>query len=201
MNPQEKSIPMDTETRARRDAMRKRAQAAREAMPVARRAVWEADILGHLDSLISQLAPRVLAFCWPFRAEADCRGWVERWLGKDATHIAALPVVVERNTPLVFRRWVPGTELTLDRYGIPFPTYGEAVMPDVALIPLNAFDARGFRLGYGSGYFDRTLATMRMVAVGVGFELGRETDVLPQAHDRAMDWLVTEAGVFPAARG
>ncbi|MCL2645026.1 MAG: 5-formyltetrahydrofolate cyclo-ligase [Betaproteobacteria bacterium] len=192
---------MDTETRVRRDAMRKRAQAAREATPVARRAVWEATIMNHLDSLAPQLAPRVLAFCWPFRAEADCRGWVERWLAKDATRIAALPVVAEQAAPLVFRRWAPEIELALDRFGIPFPAHGEEVAPDVALVPLNAFDARGFRLGYGGGYFDRTLAAMRIVTVGVGFELGRETDVLPQAHDRAMDWLVTEAGVFPAARG
>ena len=200
MDLQEKTLPIDAEIKARRDAMRKRAQAAREATPVARRAVWEAAIVGHLDSLITQLAPRVLAFCWPFRAEADCRGWVERWLAGDATRIAALPVVVERNTPLVFRRWTPEVELALDRYGIPFPAHGEAVLPDLALVPLNAFDARGYRLGYGGGYFDRTLTAMRMVTVGVGFELGRESDVLPQAHDHAMDWLVTEAGVFPVVR-
>jgi 5,10-methenyltetrahydrofolate synthetase len=73
-------------------------------------------------------------------------------------------------------------------------------VPDVALVPLNAFDARGYRLGYGGGYFDRTLAVMRMVTVGVGFELGRENNVLPQAHDHAMHWLVTEAGIFHGAR-
>ncbi|MCL2161337.1 MAG: 5-formyltetrahydrofolate cyclo-ligase [Betaproteobacteria bacterium] len=181
--------------------MRKRALAAREAAPAARRVVWEAAIMGNLDSLIGELAPRVLAFCWPHQAEADCRGWVERWLNGDAARVAALPVVVEQNAPLVFRRWKPGMELALDRYGIPFPAHGEEVAPEVALVPLNAFDARGYRLGYGGGYFDRTLAAIQMVAVGVGFELGRENDVLPQAHDRAMHWLVTEAGVFPATCG
>jgi len=197
MNAQEKSIPAS----ARRAAMRKRALAAREAAPDRKRAVWEASIMNHLDALIGQLAPRVLAFCWPFRAEADCREWVARWLDGDATRIAALPAVLEKDAPLVFRRWTPGAELALDLLGIPFPAHGEAVTPDVALVPLNAFDARGYRLGYGGGYFDRTLAAMRMVTVGVGFELGRENDVLPQAHDRAMDWLVTEEGVFPGARG
>jgi len=199
MNAQEKSVP--DEAMARRAAMRKRAQAVREAAPDRMRAVWETSIMGHLDTLIAQLAPRVLAFCWPFRAEADCREWVERWLDGDATRIAALPAVLEKDAPLVFRRWAPGVELALDRQGIPFPAHGEAVTPDVALVPLNAFDARGYRLGYGGGYFDRTLAAMRMITVGVGFELGRENDVLPQPHDRAMNWLVTEAGVFPAARG
>ncbi|MCL2876121.1 MAG: 5-formyltetrahydrofolate cyclo-ligase [Betaproteobacteria bacterium] len=201
MNQKEKPLLIDTGTKARRDTMRKRAQTAREATPVAHRAVWEAAIMGHLDALVPQLAPRVLAFCWPFRAEADCRGWVERWLAGDAARIAALPVVLKPGVPLVFRQWAPGVELIPDRHGIPFPAHGEEVAPDVALVPLNAFDARGYRLGYGGGYFDRTLAAMRMVAVGVGFELGRESDVLPQAHDHAMDWLVTEAGVFPAARG
>jgi 5,10-methenyltetrahydrofolate synthetase len=90
-------------------------------------------------------------------------------------------------------------EMMLDRHGIPFPASAEEIAPDVALVPLNAFDARGYRLGYGGGYFDRTLAAMeQMAAVGVGFELGREVDVLPQAHDRAMHWLITEAGVFRA---
>ncbi|MCL2591361.1 MAG: 5-formyltetrahydrofolate cyclo-ligase [Betaproteobacteria bacterium] len=181
--------------------MRKRAQAARETTPVAQRAVWEAAIMGHLDSLVAQLAPCVLAFCWPFRAEADCRGWVERWLAGDTTRIAALPGVIGQGAPLVFRRWVPGAELMPDRYGIPFPAHAEEVVPDVVLVPLNAFDARGYRLGYGGGYFDRTLAAMQMVAVGVGFELGREADVLPQTHDCAMDWLVTEMGRVPTVRG
>ena len=199
MSAQEKSV-LD-EIKARRAAMRKRAQAVREATPPFQRAAWEASIMGHLDALIGQLAPRVLAFCWPFRAEADCRGWVERWLEEDATRVAALPAVLEKGAPLVFRRWTPGAELALDQQGIPFPAHGEAVHPDVALVPLNAFDARGYRLGYGGGYFDRTLAVMRMITVGVGFELGRENDVLPQAHDRAMNWLVTEAGIFPAVRG
>ena len=197
MNAQEKSVP--DEARMRRAAMRKRAQAVREATPPFQRAAWEASIMGHLDALIGQLAPRVLAFCWPFRAEADCREWVERWLNGDTTRVAALPAVLEKDAPLVFRRWKPGVELALDQQGIPFPAHGEAVRPDVALVPLNVFDARGYRLGYGGGYFDRTLAAMQMVTVGVGFELGRENDVLPQAHDRAMDWLVTEAGVFPGA--
>ena len=199
MNLQGKSAP--DEAMARRATMRKRAQAAREAAPNRMRAMWEASIMGYLDALIGQLAPRVLAFCWPFRAETDCREWVERWLNEDATRIAALPAVLEKDAPLVFRRWMPGMGLAFDRHGIPFPAHGEEVTPEVALVPLNAFDARGYRLGYGGGYFDRTLATTRMIAVGVGFEIGRENDVLPQAHDRAMEWLVTEAGVFPAARG
>jgi 5,10-methenyltetrahydrofolate synthetase len=196
---EEKHIPDDTEIRIRRAAMRKSALAAREATPSEIRAEWETAIMGHLDTLIAQLAPRVLAFYWPYYAEADGREWVKRWLAGDANRVAALPVAMEKGTSLAFLRWEPGVEMTPDRHGIPFPASGEEVLPDVALIPLNAFDARGHRLGYGGGYFDRTLDVMpQMVAVGVGFELGREDDVLPQAHDRAMHWLVTEDGVFEA---
>jgi hypothetical protein len=85
-----------------------------------------------------------------------------------------------------------------DRYGIPIPADGAALMPDIVLLPLLAFDAQGFRLGYGGGYFDRTLAAMvpRPQAIGVGFELGRVADIRPQAHDARLDAIVTEAGVF-----
>lgn len=175
--------------------MRARALAAREAATVEQRLGWEKAIEGHLDSLIETLAPRSLAFCWPYRSEADLRGWVARWLAADARRIAALPVVVTRDAPLIFRRWLPGSALAPDRHGIPCPVHGEALTPELILVPLNAFDARGYRLGYGGGYFDRTLATIRPLTVGIGFELGREADVLPQSHDRALDWLVTEAGV------
>jgi 5,10-methenyltetrahydrofolate synthetase len=176
--------------------IRKRALAVREAAPIEKRAMWEAAIMGHLDTLIGQLAPHVLAFCWPHRAEADCCKWVEQWLSENANCIAALPVVERQDAPLVFRRWTPGAELTLGAHGIPFPSQGERVTPDVMLIPLNAFDARGYRLGYGGGYFDRTLAAIKTVAVGIGFELARERDVFPQPHDCAMNWIVTEAGVW-----
>jgi 5,10-methenyltetrahydrofolate synthetase len=197
---EENPVQDDVEIRIRRSAMRKSALAAREATPAERRAGWEVTIMEHLDTLMAQLSPRVLAFYWPYYAEADGREWVKRWLAGDTNRIAALPVAREKGTSLTFLRWEPGMEMAPDRHGIPCPASGEEVLPDVALIPLNAFDAHGYRLGYGGGYFDRTLDAMpQMVAVGVGFELGREESVLPQPHDRAMHWLVTEVGVFRAA--
>lgn len=179
--------------------MRDRALAAREALPPAVREPMVRAIEVHLDSLISSLDPGVLAFCWPYRAEPDLRAWVERWLGGAPGRCAALPVVFERDTPLCFRRWVPGARMQTDRHGIPFPADGAPLVPDVVLVPVNAFDAAGFRLGYGGGYFDRTLAVTPMCAIGIGFESGRVDSVLPQMHDKAMDWLVTEAGAFPAS--
>jgi 5,10-methenyltetrahydrofolate synthetase len=184
--------------RNHRALMRARALSARAAAPAVKYTAWEAAIETHLDRLIAQLAPRTLAFCWPYRAEPDLRAWVAAWLNGDTNRVAALPVVVEQNAPLAFCCWRPGVELARDRYGILYPASGEMIVPELVLVPLNAFDARGYRLGYGSGYFDRTLAVIRPITIGVGFELGREVDILPQAHDQPLDWLVTEAGAVQA---
>lgn len=179
----------------RRQALREHALRLRERLPAERRERLSARIGRHLDALVAQLQPRTLGFCWPYRAEPDLRAWVRAWLAAAPGRVAALPVVLERHAPLVFRAWLPDVPMALDRHGIPHPADGGEVHPEVLLIPLNAFDARGYRLGYGGGYFDRTLAGMDAVAVGVGFEIGRVPSTLPQAHDRPMDWLVTEDGV------
>lgn len=189
---------LSDDIQTRRRALRDRALAAREALSPASRAGLVRELETHLDELVAALQPAVLAFCWPYRAEPDLREWVARWLAGNADRRAALPVVLEKDAPLIFRCWQPGMPLQTDRHGIPFPGEGAAVVPDMVLVPLNAFDAQGYRLGYGGGYFDRTLAVMRTVTVGVGFELGRVDSVLPQAHDQAMDWLLTEAGAFRA---
>ena len=87
-----------------------------------------------------------------------------------------------------------------DRYGIPYPVSGQILFPDVLLLPVNAFDAAGYRLGYGAGYFDRTLAQLaaqkrRPLAIGVGFELARVDSIHPAAHDVPLDAVVTEGGI------
>ncbi len=187
-----------TDSDARRKRMREHALKLRQALPAETRAVLTLRLGRHLDRLIADLQPASVGFCWPYRAEPDLRDWVRCWLAAAPGRVAALPVVVERHAPMLFRAWTPGVPMPLDRHGIPHPAAGESLVPDVLLVPLNAFDDRGYRLGYGGGYFDRTLAVMSTVAVGVGFELGRVPDTLPQAHDRPMDWLATEAGVMRA---
>lgn len=108
----------------------------------------------------------------------------------------ALPVVVAPEAPLDFRQWQPGCELETDRYGISFPKYGEKLSPTLLLIPLLAFTPTGDRLGYGGGYYDRTLAALRsqadVFACGVAYA-GQEVENLPTGEfDARLDAILTE---------
>lgn len=179
-----------------REALRRDAIAKREAMTESARQGLTRRLEYHLGDLIAALAPACLAFCWPYRAEPDLRHFMASWLSAASGRTAALPVVVGRDQALVFRAWTPATPLLPDRYGIPHPPDGPELQPDAVLVPLNAFDAAGYRIGYGGGYFDRTLAEQSLPAIGVGFEVGRVDDTLPQPHDQAMQWIVTEAGMW-----
>jgi 5,10-methenyltetrahydrofolate synthetase len=187
--------------RSFRNALRNRLVAAREALPAERHAQLSCQIERHLGALVDALNPAVLAFCWPFRGEFDARALVAARLPDGLR--ACLPVVVDNGVPLEFREWSPHSEMIEDRYGIHIPARGEILRPDAILMPLNAFDAAGYRLGYGGGYFDRSLAALspRPRAVGVGFELARVDSIRPQAHDLPMDVIVTEAGTFEVRDG
>lgn len=188
-----------------RRALRAAAIAARETLPTQDYVRANASLCGYLAELLGRLQPACIGFCWPHRAEPDLRELIAGWLAAAPARRAALPEVRDRPLPMRFREWTPHTALLPDRHGIPTPVSSPEAMPEVLLVPLNAFDAGGYRLGYGGGYFDRTLAALspRPLAVGVGFELGRVDSTLPQPHDHPMDWVVTEAGCFPspAARG
>lgn len=153
-------------------------------------------IAAHLADLP---APKICAFCWPIKNEPDIRAAIERWRATGSR--ICLPVVVEPDAPLRFRAWAADEPLQPDRYGIPTPVAGDWLTPDLILMPLNGFDAAGYRLGYGGGYFDRTLAALqpRPLAVGVGFECNRAASIRPAAHDQRLDWLFTENGGFRIA--
>ena len=139
---------------------------------------------------------------WPIRREVDCVPLLRRIL--QAGGAVALPAVTVREQPLEFRPWTPRTPMTAGRWDIPHPAGGPAVQPSVLLVPLVGFDAEGHRLGYGGGYYDRTLAALpvRPLTLGLGFEIGRLASLRPEPHDVRLDAIVTEAGVFekPAAR-
>lgn len=185
---------LNEDNTAWRRVTRREMVARRAALGDAAHLALSARIVGHLQA--SLRPPEVLAFCWPIKHEPDVRAIVEQWALAGTR--AALPVVIAEDAPLAFRAWTADSPLELDRYGIPTPVAGEFLQPDLILLPLNGFDAAGYRLGYGGGYFDRTLAALspRPLAVGVGFEINRLASIRPESHDQQLDWIVTEAGAF-----
>lgn len=178
-----------------RSALRREKLAARMRLEETSRAALSARIEAHLAALLASLPPQTLAFCAPVRGEFDARPLASLLIERGWR--TAMPVVEAAHAPMNFRGWTPSSAMDIDRHGIPIPAGGPAVVPAIVLLPLVAFDAQGFRLGYGGGYFDRTLAAMvpRPLAIGVGFELGRVADIRPQTHDIRLDAVVTEAGV------
>jgi 5-formyltetrahydrofolate cyclo-ligase len=178
-----------------RDRLRRECIAARQAMPAALRAAHEARILALLWEWFAHQPVGSVGFCWPIRAEVDCQPLILRLLAVGWQ--AAMPVVVERDAPMCFFAWDPVVPMTEDPHGIPVPLSAEVPVPSVLLLPLVAYDAAGYRLGYGGGYFDRTLArcSTRPVTLGVGYALGRVDSIHPAAHDIPLDIVVTEAGL------
>ena len=159
------------------------------------RARWSTAIVQHLSQVLPEPDCRVLGFCWPYKAEPDVLPTVRRWIEKGG--MAALPVVVQPRAPMVFRRWYPDARMTKRVYDIAIPADTEELQPGILLIPLTGFDAAGYRLGYGGGFFDRTVVALqpRPLMIGVGFDLSRLPTIFPQQHDQPMDLIVTESGV------
>lgn len=179
-----------------RAVLRREKLAARMALDEKDHLALSLRVEAHLDALLLPYPPRTLAFCAPVRKEFDARRLASHLIERG--WLAAMPVVEAAETPMSFRIWTPLCAMGSDRHGIPIPLGGASIVPDIVLLPLVAFDPRGFRIGYGGGYFDRTLATLvpRPLAIGVGFELGRVADIRPQAHDLSLDMVVTEAGIM-----
>ena len=177
-----------------RKTLRAEMLARRTALPAEEHRLLSAQIVAHLTANFSPPCAAVVGFCWPIRQEPDIRAALLHWrhLGIQA----ALPVVVAPQAPLQFRAWSPETPMIADVHGIPTSAAGDWLTPQVLLLPLNAFDAAGYRLGYGGGYFDRTLAALspKPLCIGVGFEINRVDNIRPLAHDQKMDCIVTENG-------
>lgn len=195
------ATPNENTLKSWRMATRKHLIERRTAASAARRAQWSERIDRHLEAALPEVRGLVVGFCWPYRAEHDPRAIVLRLLAKGSR--AALPVIVARRMPLEFREWREAAEMEDGAYGIPIPKHGARTTPDLVLLPANGFDEQGFRLGYGAGYFDRTLASLpgRPTVFGISFELGRLPTIHPQAHDIPLDYIVTEEGAFKRAGG
>ena len=184
--------PMPDPLAAAKAALRRDAAAARADAHAQLGASAPAPVLA---KVLAPHADTPLAAYLPMRTEADP-------LPALATHPGplAMPVIAARDAPLTFRAWRPGVAVVRGPLGTPMPDGGAVVVPRVLVVPLLAFDARGFRLGYGGGFYDRTLAALRAagpcLAIGYGFAAQQVATVPTGPHDVALDLIVTEAGVI-----
>ncbi len=179
--------------------MRETATARRREIAANADASFAARALAHLDAEVGIESAMAISAFWPLAAEFDTRPLLDAFHRRG--HLCLLPVVRQRDAPLLFRRWTPDAVLADGGFGVqtPLPS-APAARPDLLLVPLLAFDGDGFRLGYGGGYYDRTLAALRsdgegpVLAVGLAFA-GQEAPRVPRGgNDQRLDWIVTEAG-------
>lgn len=182
-----------------RKAERLRLRAERDAMSVADRQTagtrLGVNLMALLDQVFGDPNGRVFSGYWPIKGEPDLRGVMTDLHLRGVC--VALPVVETRAAPLVFRFWKPETRLVRGDWNIPVPPPdAPRFTPDIALAPVLGWTEDAYRLGYGGGYFDRTLAALspRPFTIGVGFQSARLETIFPQPHDIALDAIVTDEG-------
>ncbi len=170
-------------------------QAAHEVLGKRAGDMFKEKFLGSAELCEAAETAKVVAGYWPVSDEMDVRPLMEHFhrLGL----VCALPVVSSRDQPLVFRQWKPGMELAPGAYDIPVPPPEAPVLtPKLLLVPFLAFDREGWRIGYGGGYYDRTLEVLRdaghVVAVGVAYGAQEVAEVPHDFNDQRLDWIVTE---------
>ncbi|MBI3369992.1 MAG: 5-formyltetrahydrofolate cyclo-ligase [Burkholderiales bacterium] len=171
---------------AERQSMVDRHQRAVHLQEVLR--VW---LLGRRESTIGAY--------WPIKGEFDALPALYRWTEHDdAQRRIGLPVINRDTKQLRFHVWYPGCPMEEDAYGIPKPKDTEAFEPQMLLVPCVGFGPRGTRLGYGGGFYDRTLASLqpRPLTVGVGYAHGHIPWLEAEPHDMPLDAILTEDGVF-----
>lgn len=174
--------------------------AARRAGFARRKAAFDCASAAQADTLGAVLAPyrgAVLAGYLPIRTEIDPRPAMALW---SATGVVGVPVITGAGQPLRFSRWVPGAPLRAGPFGAEVPQVDDWVVPDVVIVPLVAFTRGGGRLGYGGGFYDRTLqqlrATRPLRAIGFAFAAQEDPDLPLEATDQPLDLIVTERGVI-----
>jgi 5-formyltetrahydrofolate cyclo-ligase len=193
-------------------ALRPRLRAARAAMSDTERAEANDRIGDYLDDwavLALTRPPRqgsthlVLAAFAPLGPEPDLSDWLMRQ-SADPDLVLVLPVVVERDAPLVFKRWWPGAPMREGAYGISEPDHDDVVVPDLILLPALGYTAQADRIGYGGGYYDRTLAAfdaarqkVQTIAIAYACGLLADGEHVPAPHDRRVDAVLSEAGWLP----
>jgi 5,10-methenyltetrahydrofolate synthetase len=188
---------MDERTlKAWRKAQRERLLGERLSLGEKTVAAYRERIDRMLERAFPGLARMTVGFCWPIKNEYDARHFARTL--RDRGALTALPVVVAPRTPLLFREWHPGIVLAKGPLDIPYPVNSREVIPEAVLLPMNGWDAGGYRLGYGAGFFDRTLASLpkKPAVIGVTYEMARMETIHPQSWDIPVDYVVTERGVY-----
>jgi 5-formyltetrahydrofolate cyclo-ligase len=186
-------IPIDAAKRAMRAEMER----ARSALSAANR-VAGADALNKTG--IGFVSPSPRAVISGYAAIGDeLNLWPLLETLAASGHPIALPVTVCKGEPLIFRAWEPGTALRTGSFSVPVPDEDASELtPEILLVPLLAFDDEGFRLGYGAGFYDRTLSGLRsrgrITAIGIAFDEQRLEAVPHDAYDEALDWVLTPSG-------
>jgi len=175
-----------------KEAARKQAFAVRKAAYVA----GQGQAAALLADLLSAHHGRALAGYMPMRTEIDPLPAMAAHQGP-----VCVPVIIGPGQPLRFREWTPGAAMIEGAFGALIPAEGPWVDPEVLIVPLLAFDARGYRLGYGGGFYDRTLEALRArgprLAIGFAFAAQQVPEVPIDATDQRLDALVTEQGLVP----
>ena len=139
--------------------------------------------------LASQKGP--LGFYWPVRGEFDPRQVVKDWLSVNTTNTACLPVIVKKNNPMIFREWIPGQPMVKGTFNIEVPHLKNRILiPNIILVPTLGFNQKNFRLGYGGGYYDRTLPQYKALTIGLCFEHGRSSEIVEEQHDIPLDLVI-----------
>lgn len=177
-----------------RTQLRARLLAARKGVGPEQRLAADGKIALHVATLLRSRfrAAAVIGVYWPIRDEPDLSVAWNDW------GALALPSVVAPGQALRFLSYRPGQALQTKQFGICEPFDRTEVLPDLLIVPCVGFwtapDGRAYRLGYGQGYYDRTLALRPIPSIGVGYELSRLDQFEPAPHDRALDCVVTECG-------
>ncbi|MBT8083618.1 MAG: 5-formyltetrahydrofolate cyclo-ligase [Woeseia sp.] len=179
-----------------RQERRKELAQLREGISLADRALLDAAIMRHLDSIMADRSTSCIAVYWPLPGEPDLRDWYQKIAASGAR--VALPAVVERQQALEFRRWDLAQPLVRDTLNIPCPGPAEPVIPDTIVASCLGFDPQGFRLGSGGGYYDRTLAGLEKppLMIAVAYEQQRLHSIRPESHDIPADFIVTDKRVY-----
>lgn len=184
---------MDRTVAAWRRQQRARLIAARQALSSHERRTIAEIIAGKLDRVAAVLGSAIVGLYWPIKHEINLLPWGRALTQRNSVTLC-LPVVVTPKAPLEYWRWTPGQTMQLGIWNIPTPAQRDVLLPDLVLAPLVGFDQDNYRLGYGGGYFDRTLASLqpRPTAIGIGYDFSALETIFPQPHDIPMRAVITE---------